>query len=32
MSCGSGKLAADLVGGQRPNIEYADLALSRYAA
>ncbi|MDB5369042.1 MAG: D-amino acid dehydrogenase small subunit [Roseomonas sp.] len=32
MSCGSGKLAADLVGGQRPNIEYADLALSRYDA
>ena len=32
MSCGSGRLAADLVGGQRPNIEYADLALSRYAA
>jgi D-amino-acid dehydrogenase len=32
MSCGSGKLAADLVGGQRPNIEYEDLALSRYAA
>jgi len=32
MSCGSGKLAADLVTGQRPNIEHADLALSRYAA
>ncbi|HWL83649.1 MAG TPA: D-amino acid dehydrogenase [Roseomonas sp.] len=32
MSCGSGKLAADLVTEQRPNIEYADLALSRYAA
>ena len=31
MSCGSGKLAADLVGGQRPNIEHADLAMSRYA-
>jgi D-amino-acid dehydrogenase len=31
MSCGSGKLAADLVGGQRPNIEYADLAMARYA-
>jgi D-amino-acid dehydrogenase len=30
MSCGSGKLAADLVGGQRPNIEYEDLAMSRY--
>jgi D-amino-acid dehydrogenase len=30
MSCGSGKLAADLVGGQRPNIEYADLAMARY--
>jgi D-amino-acid dehydrogenase len=32
MSCGSGKLAADLVGGQRPNIDYADLAMSRYDA
>ncbi|WP_159999980.1 D-amino acid dehydrogenase [Roseomonas sp. 18066] len=32
MSCGSGKLAADLVTGQRPNIQYEDLALSRYAA
>jgi D-amino-acid dehydrogenase len=32
MSCGSGKLAADLVAGQRPNIEYADLAMSRYAS
>ena len=32
MSCGSGKLAADLVGGQRPNIEYADLAMARYGA
>ncbi len=31
MSCGSGKLAADLVTGQRPNIEYADLAMARYA-
>jgi D-amino-acid dehydrogenase len=31
MSCGSGRLIADLVSGQRPNIEYADLALSRYA-
>ncbi|KAA2214985.1 D-amino acid dehydrogenase [Teichococcus oryzae] len=32
MSCGSGRLAADLVTGNRPNIEHADLALSRYAA
>ncbi|MFC3124543.1 D-amino acid dehydrogenase [Pseudoroseomonas globiformis] len=32
MSCGSGKLAADLVTGQRPNIEHEDLAVSRYAA
>jgi len=32
MSCGSGKLAADLVAGNRPNIEHADLAMSRYAA
>ena len=31
MSCGSARLAADLVGGARPNIEHADLALSRYA-
>ncbi|MCQ4162012.1 D-amino acid dehydrogenase [Roseomonas sp. GC11] len=32
MSCGSGRLAADLVAGNRPNIEYADLAMARYAA
>jgi D-amino-acid dehydrogenase len=32
MSCGSGRLAADLVAGNRPNIEHEDLALSRYAA
>ena len=31
MSCGSGRLLADLVSGARPNIEHADLALSRYA-
>jgi D-amino-acid dehydrogenase len=30
MSCGSGRLVADLVSERRPNIEYADLALSRY--
>jgi D-amino-acid dehydrogenase len=30
MSCGSGRLIADLVSDRRPNIEYADLALSRY--
>ncbi|MBI0432624.1 D-amino acid dehydrogenase [Roseomonas sp. KE0001] len=32
MSCGSGRLAADLVSGQRPNIEHADLSMARYAA
>ena len=31
MSCGSGRLIADLVSDRRPNIEHADLALSRYA-
>ena len=31
MSCGSGALLADLVGGRRPNIEYADLSLDRYS-
>ena len=31
MSCGSGALLADLISGKRPNIEYADLAISRYA-
>jgi D-amino-acid dehydrogenase len=30
MAAGSGRLIADLISGQRPNIEYADLALSRY--
>ena len=30
MSCGSGRLIADLVSDVRPNIDYADLALSRY--
>lgn len=30
MSCGSGKLLADLVTGQRPEIRADDLALSRY--
>ena len=30
MSCGSGALLADLMSGRRPNIEYADLAVSRY--
>jgi D-amino-acid dehydrogenase len=32
MACGSGRLLADLVSDRRPNIEHADLALSRYAA
>jgi D-amino-acid dehydrogenase len=30
MSCGSGRLLADLVSDRRPNIEHADLALDRY--
>ena len=30
MSCGSGALLADLMSGRWPNIEYADLAVSRY--
>ena len=32
MACGSGRLVADLISDVRPNIEHADLALSRYAA
>ncbi len=32
MACGSGRLVADLISERRPNIEHADLALSRYAA
>jgi D-amino-acid dehydrogenase len=32
MSCGSGRLISDLISGRRPNIEYADLSLDRYAA
>lgn len=31
MSCGSGALLADLISNRRPNIEYEDLALSRYS-
>ena len=31
MSCGSGALLADLISGRRPNIEYEDLAVSRYS-
>ncbi len=31
MSCGSGALLADLISGKRPNIEYEDLAVERYA-
>jgi D-amino-acid dehydrogenase len=31
MACGSGRLLTDLVSGYRPNIDYEDLALSRYA-
>ena len=30
MACGSGRLLADLLSGYRPNIEHADLAISRY--
>ncbi|MDI7861730.1 D-amino acid dehydrogenase [Rhizobiaceae bacterium n13] len=30
MACGSGRVLADLVSGNRPEIESADLALSRY--
>ncbi|GGC46046.1 D-amino acid dehydrogenase [Chelatococcus reniformis] len=30
MACGSGRVLADLVGGGRPDIETADLALDRY--
>jgi D-amino-acid dehydrogenase len=30
MSCGSGRVLADMVSGTRPAIETADLALSRY--
>jgi D-amino-acid dehydrogenase len=30
MACGSGRLLCDLVSGQRPNIDHADLAISRY--
>ncbi|GGF78262.1 D-amino acid dehydrogenase [Azorhizobium oxalatiphilum] len=32
MSCGSGRVLADLVSGARPEIETSDLAISRYAA
>ena len=30
MSCGSARVLADLVTGKQPDIEYQDLALSRY--
>lgn len=32
MSCGSAKLLADIISGNKPEIEYADLAVSRYTA
>lgn len=32
MSCGSGKVLADLISGQTPDIETGDLSLKRYAA
>ena len=31
MACGSGRVLADMIGGTRPEIDVADLALSRYA-
>ncbi len=31
MACGSGRVLADMIGGIRPEIDVADLALSRYA-
>ncbi|WP_428391853.1 D-amino acid dehydrogenase [Lichenicoccus sp.] len=31
MACGSGRLIADLIAGKRPNIEYEDLSIARYA-
>ena len=31
MACGSGRVLADLIGGRKPEIETADLALSRYS-
>ncbi len=31
MACGSGRLIADLISGKRPNIEYEDLSIARYA-
>ena len=31
MACGSGRVLADMIGGVRPEIDVADLALSRYA-
>jgi len=30
MACGSGRVIADIVGGRKPEIETADLAMSRY--
>jgi D-amino-acid dehydrogenase len=30
MGCGSGRLLADLISGRQPEIQYADLAISRY--
>ena len=31
MACGSGQVIADIIGGRKPEIETADLAISRYA-
>lgn len=30
MACGSGRVLADLISGRKPDIEHADLAISRY--
>ena len=32
MSCGSGRVLADLISGDRPDIDTHDLAIDRYAA
>ena len=30
MACGSGRVLADIISGRKPDIEHADLAISRY--
>ena len=32
MACGSGRFLADVIGGKKPDLDPADLALERYAA